>query len=264
MPGRMPDPCDRGALRAGREALRLLPDDRAEGEHPRRAAPAHRQPRVRLRRLPAGVPLEPLRAGVARARLPRAKRAGRRGADRALRLDGGGIPASHGGQRDPADRLRALAAKPRGGPGQCAEQRRRGRRVDRAGRAPFRAGARARRLGAGAPEGRRPGAIITAHPAPACLSRLPSFADLNLLPELLKAVAEQGYTEPTPIQAQAIPLVLEGRDVLAGAQPVTGKTAGFTLPLLHRLARHANASASPARHPVRAPILTPTRDLPAP
>ena len=92
---------------------------------------------------------------------------------------------------------------------------------------------------------------------------MPSFADLNLLPELLKAVAEQGYTEPTPIQAQAIPLVLEGRDVLGGAQTGTGKTAGFTLPLLHRLARHANASASPARHPVRALILTPTRELAA-
>ena len=90
-----------------------------------------------------------------------------------------------------------------------------------------------------------------------------SFADLNLLPELLKAVAEQGYAEPTPIQAQAIPLVLEGRDVLGGAQTGTGKTAGFTLPLLHRLARHANTSASPARHPVRALILTPTRELAA-
>jgi ATP-dependent RNA helicase RhlE len=92
---------------------------------------------------------------------------------------------------------------------------------------------------------------------------LPSFAELNLLPELLKAVAEQGYTEPTPIQAQAIPLVLEGRDVLGGAQTGTGKTAGFTLPLLQRLARHANTSASPARHPVRALILTPTRELAA-
>jgi ATP-dependent RNA helicase RhlE len=92
---------------------------------------------------------------------------------------------------------------------------------------------------------------------------LPSFSDLGLLPELLKAVAEQGYTEPTPIQAQAIPLVLEGRDVMGGAQTGTGKTAGFTLPLLHRLARHANTSASPARHPVRALILTPTRELAA-
>jgi len=83
------------------------------------------------------------------------------------------------------------------------------------------------------------------------------------LPELLKAVAEQGYTEPTPIQAQAIPLVLDGRDVMGAAQTGTGKTAGFTLPLLHRLARHASTSASPARHPVRALILTPTRELAA-
>jgi len=92
---------------------------------------------------------------------------------------------------------------------------------------------------------------------------LPSFAELNLLPELLKAVAEQGYTEPTPIQSQAIPLVLAGRDVLGGAQTGTGKTAGFTLPLLQRFAKHANSSASPARHPVRALILTPTRELAA-
>ena len=92
---------------------------------------------------------------------------------------------------------------------------------------------------------------------------MPSFAELGLLPELLKAVAEQGYTEPTPIQAQAIPLVLQGRDVMGGAQTGTGKTAGFTLPLLQRLARHANTSTSPARHAVRALILTPTRELAA-
>ena len=92
---------------------------------------------------------------------------------------------------------------------------------------------------------------------------MPSFAELGLLPELLKAVAEQGYSEPTPIQAQAIPLVLQGRDVMGGAQTGTGKTAGFALPLLQRLARHASASASPARHPVRALILTPTRELAA-
>jgi ATP-dependent RNA helicase RhlE len=92
---------------------------------------------------------------------------------------------------------------------------------------------------------------------------LPSFAELGLLPELLKAVSEQGYTEPTPIQAQAIPLVLQGRDLMGGAQTGTGKTAGFTLPLLQRLARHQSSSASPARHPVRALILTPTRELAA-
>jgi len=94
-------------------------------------------------------------------------------------------------------------------------------------------------------------------------ARATSFADLGLLPELLKAVAEQGYTEPTPIQVQAIPLVLQGRDVMGGAQTGTGKTAGFTLPLLQRFARHASTSASPARHPVRALILTPTRELAA-
>ena len=88
-----------------------------------------------------------------------------------------------------------------------------------------------------------------------------TFADLGLIPELLKAVADTGYTEPTPIQAQAIPIVLQGKDVMGGAQTGTGKTAGFTLPLLQRLSRHANSSPSPARHPVRALILTPTREL---
>ncbi|MDP2752622.1 MAG: DEAD/DEAH box helicase [Rhodocyclaceae bacterium] len=87
------------------------------------------------------------------------------------------------------------------------------------------------------------------------------FEDLGLLPELLRAVQETGYTEPTPIQIQAIPIVLQGRDLMGGAQTGTGKTAGFALPLLQRLARHANTSPSPARHPVRALILTPTREL---
>ncbi len=87
------------------------------------------------------------------------------------------------------------------------------------------------------------------------------FEDLGLMPELLKAVADSGYSSPTPIQAQAIPVVLAGKDVMGGAQTGTGKTAGFTLPLLQRLSRHANTSPSPARHPVRALILTPTREL---
>jgi ATP-dependent RNA helicase RhlE len=90
-----------------------------------------------------------------------------------------------------------------------------------------------------------------------------SFASLNLIPELLRAVEEQGYTEPTPIQAKAIPAVLERRDIMGCAQTGTGKTAGFTLPLLHLLAPHANTSTSPARHPVRALVLTPTRELAA-
>lgn len=87
------------------------------------------------------------------------------------------------------------------------------------------------------------------------------FSDLGLAPEILRAVQDAGYVEPTPIQAQAIPAVLAGRDVMGGAQTGTGKTASFTLPLLHKLARHANTSPSPARHPVRALILTPTREL---
>src|SRR5258707_5397165 len=88
-----------------------------------------------------------------------------------------------------------------------------------------------------------------------------SFESLGLLPELLRAVAEHGYTEPTPIQSQAIPLVLSGRDLLGAAQTGTGKTAGFTLPLLQRLAPLATKSFSPALHPVRCLILTPTREL---
>jgi ATP-dependent RNA helicase RhlE len=88
-----------------------------------------------------------------------------------------------------------------------------------------------------------------------------AFSDFGLAPEILKAVAEKGYTEPTPIQTQAIPVILDGKDVMGAAQTGTGKTAGFTLPLLQRLLKHANTSASPARHPVRALILTPTREL---
>ncbi|HEX6792340.1 MAG TPA: DEAD/DEAH box helicase [Casimicrobiaceae bacterium] len=88
-----------------------------------------------------------------------------------------------------------------------------------------------------------------------------SFDELGLRPEILRAVAESGYTTPTPIQAQAIPEVLAGRDIMGGAQTGTGKTAGFGLPILHKLAAQANASPSPARHPVRALILAPTREL---
>ena len=74
-------------------------------------------------------------------------------------------------------------------------------------------------------------------------------------------MADEGYTCPTPIQAQAIPVVLAGRDLLGAAQTGTGKTAGFTLPLLQRLAPKSSNSFSPARHPVRCLIVTPTRDL---
>jgi ATP-dependent RNA helicase RhlE len=89
----------------------------------------------------------------------------------------------------------------------------------------------------------------------------PTFDDLGLLPELLRAVKDNGYTHPTPIQAQAIPIIMSGKDVMGGAQTGTGKTAGFTLPLLQRLAKYASSSPSPARHPVRALILAPTREL---
>jgi len=88
-----------------------------------------------------------------------------------------------------------------------------------------------------------------------------SFSDLGLAPELLKAIEDQGYTEPTPVQSKAIPPILLGQDVMAAAQTGTGKTASFTLPMLHRLKEFANTSVSPARHPVRALILTPTREL---
>ena len=87
------------------------------------------------------------------------------------------------------------------------------------------------------------------------------FEELGLSAVLLKTVKEEGYTEPTPVQERAIPLVLAGRDVLAAAQTGTGKTAAFTLPILDRLKVHANTSFSPARHPVRVLVLTPTREL---
>jgi ATP-dependent RNA helicase RhlE len=82
-----------------------------------------------------------------------------------------------------------------------------------------------------------------------------------LIPPLLQAVKDLGYEQPSPIQEQAIPLVLEGRDLMAGAQTGTGKTAAFALPTLQRLAPHASTSASPARHPIRVLVLTPTREL---
>jgi ATP-dependent RNA helicase RhlE len=88
-----------------------------------------------------------------------------------------------------------------------------------------------------------------------------SFDTLGLSADLVRTVDEEGYEQPTPVQANAIPLVLEGRDVLAAAQTGTGKTAAFTLPILDRLRAHANTSFSPARHPVRALILVPTREL---
>ncbi len=84
-----------------------------------------------------------------------------------------------------------------------------------------------------------------------------SFSSLGLAPELLRAVSAQGYTEPTPVQRQAIPLVLAGRDLLAGAQTGTGKTAAFVLPMLQRLESNARGG----RQRIRALILAPTREL---
>ncbi|WP_299257281.1 DEAD/DEAH box helicase [uncultured Kushneria sp.] len=86
-----------------------------------------------------------------------------------------------------------------------------------------------------------------------------SFSQLGLSPELLRALEDAGYQTPSPIQSKAIPACLEGRDVLAAAQTGTGKTAGFTLPILERLSRQRFES----RRPVRALILTPTRELAA-
>ena len=76
-----------------------------------------------------------------------------------------------------------------------------------------------------------------------------SFAELGLPAEIQRAIDELGYSEPTPIQARAIPEVLAGRDLLAAAQTGTGKTAAFTLPILARLRRHASTSVSPAMPP---------------
>jgi superfamily II DNA/RNA helicase len=92
-------------------------------------------------------------------------------------------------------------------------------------------------------------------PAPARFDTLPLDA------KLIRAVADQGYAFMTPIQAKAIPLVLQGRDVMGAAQTGTGKTAAFSIPLLQKMMRHETMSVSPARHPVRALVLAPTREL---
>jgi len=90
-----------------------------------------------------------------------------------------------------------------------------------------------------------------------------NFTDLGLAEPLLRAVRDQGYDIPTPIQAQAIPAVLKGGDLMAGAQTGTGKTAGFTLPMLHRLAAQGAKRDARGRIAIRALILTPTRELAA-
>jgi ATP-dependent RNA helicase RhlE len=88
-----------------------------------------------------------------------------------------------------------------------------------------------------------------------------AFADLGLRPEILNALTDLGYKEPSPIQTAVIPVALQGHDVLAAAQTGTGKTAGFALPIIEKLAPLASTSTSPARHPIRALILAPTREL---
>lgn len=88
-----------------------------------------------------------------------------------------------------------------------------------------------------------------------------TFSDLGLSQEIVSALTEQGYEQPTPIQATAIPKALAGHDLLAAAQTGTGKTAAFMLPSLERLKRYATTSTSPAMHPVRMLVLTPTREL---
>ena len=93
------------------------------------------------------------------------------------------------------------------------------------------------------------------------MNSITSFADLGLAEPLLRAVAEAGYTQPTPIQTQAIPQVIAGNDVLAAAQTGTGKTAGFTLPILHRLLQSPAGQARPGSP--RVLVLTPTRELAA-
>lgn len=94
-----------------------------------------------------------------------------------------------------------------------------------------------------------------------------SFSNLGLSDEIVRAVTARGYSVPTPIQTQAIPAILLGGDLLAGAQTGTGKTAGFTLPILHRLSHNSTSAStkdSPSRRPpIRALILTPTRELAA-
>src|SRR5215213_8476184 len=90
-----------------------------------------------------------------------------------------------------------------------------------------------------------------------------TFDELKLAPAILKAVREQGYEIPTPIQAQAIPAVLEGHDLLGGAQTGTGKTAAFTLPMLHKLTKGQGKTNKFGKDGIAALVLTPTRELAA-
>ena len=101
------------------------------------------------------------------------------------------------------------------------------------------------------------------HKSSAPIASAEGFAALGLSEQIVRAVAARGYTQPTPIQSQAIPVVLSGRDLLAGAQTGTGKTAGFTLPILHLLSNKVVKRSPTGKIPIRALILTPTRELAA-
>ena len=90
-----------------------------------------------------------------------------------------------------------------------------------------------------------------------------TFDELNLAPAIVQAVREHGYETPTPIQTEAIPAVLAGRDLLGGAQTGTGKTAAFTLPMLHRLQAGERTKSRFGGVAIRALVLTPTRELAA-
>jgi ATP-dependent RNA helicase RhlE len=117
----------------------------------------------------------------------------------------------------------------------------------------------------------RPSSPARPGPTPQASQAPSSFDQLGLTPDLLRTVASQGYTEPTPVQAQSIPIVLAGRDLLAGAQTGTGKTAAFVLPILQLLhdSRPAPRPVSPGQLrprgstglPIRCLVLTPTREL---
>ena len=117
------------------------------------------------------------------------------------------------------------------------------------------------RLGPLTPSGCRP--IASAHRKPGAIQNPMKFTDLGLAEPLLRAIADQGYDTPTPIQAQAIPAVLQGGDLMGGAQTGTGKTAGFTLPMLQRLSSEPAKKDAKGRICIRALILTPTRELAA-
>ena len=115
--------------------------------------------------------------------------------------------------------------------------------------------------GADASKGGVPDAVAKGKPIVVADEPNVRFIEFGLAEPINRAIAEMGYEKPTPIQAAAIPIVMRGLDVMGAAQTGTGKTAGFALPILQRLMRHANTSASPARHPIRALVLAPTREL---